>query len=92
MVEEEEEQMTRSTIDELVRAIVGDALRGAPWTHAFVCYGCLLNLTLARGLAYGNFEVRQAMDRIFRNPGHLVYMFAVQCAKCNATMACLGAK
>ena len=82
----------RSTIDELVRAVGDDTLRSTPWIHAFVCYGCFLNLTLARGLAYGNFEVRQAMDRIFRNPGHLVYMFAVHCAKCNATMACLGAK
>ena len=81
----------RSTIDELVRAVGDDTLRSTPWIHAFVCYGCFLNLTLARGLAYG-FEVQQAMDRIFRNPGHLVYMFAVHCAKCNATMACLGAK
>jgi len=81
-----------STVDALVRALVGDTLRSGPWTHALLCHGCLLKLVVARGLAYGNFEVRQALDRIFRNPHDLVYMFAVQCAKCNATMACLGAK
>ena len=82
----------RSTIDELIRAIVGDTLRSAPWTHAFLCHECLLNLTLARGLAYGSFEVRQALDRIFGDPGDLVYMPAFRCAKCDCMMACLGAK
>ena len=82
----------RSTIDELVRAIVGDTLRSAPWTHAFLCHGCLLNLTLARDLAYGSFEVRHALDRIFRDPEDFVYMPAFRCAKCDCMMACLGAK
>ena len=81
-----------STSDALVRALVGDALRSGPWTHALLCHGCLLKLMVARGLAYGNVEVRQALDRIFRNPEDLVYMPAFPCAKCNSTMACLGAK
>jgi hypothetical protein len=46
----------------------------------------------ARSLAYGAFEARQALDRIFRNPEDLVYMPAFPCAKCNSTMARLGAK
>jgi hypothetical protein len=81
-----------STVDVLVRALVGDALRRGPWTHAFLCHGCLPNLMFARNLAYGAFEVRQALDRIFRNPEDPVYIPAFPCAKCNSTMTCLGAK
>jgi len=81
-----------STVDALVRALVGDTLCSGPWTHALLCHGCLLKLVVARGLAYGNFEVRQALDRIFRNPHDLVFRPGFPCAKCHATLACLSAK
>jgi hypothetical protein len=59
--------------EELVRPIVSGILRSAPWTNAFLCYLCLLNLTLEElRPAYKESEVRPAMDRIFDNPDGLL--------------------
>ncbi len=32
--------------EEAVRLLVNAILRSAPWTHAFLCFLCLLNLTM----------------------------------------------
>jgi len=81
----------RFASEELVRVIVSAVLRSAPWTHAFLCYLCLLNLLLEHlGPAYKESEVRPSMDRVFESPGALMYLQSFRCAKCQYTLACLG--
>jgi len=47
----------RFASEELVRVVVSAILRSAPWTHAFLCYLCLLNLMLEHlGPAYNEYE------------------------------------
>ena len=36
----------RFASEELVRMAISAILRSTPWTHAFLCYLCLLNLML----------------------------------------------
>ncbi len=82
-----------SNIDELVRPIVSAILFSAPWTHTFLCYLCLLSLTMKHlGPAYKEYEVRRAMDGLFKNPGALMHLQSFRCAKCQYTMECLGLK
>ena len=42
------------------------------------------------GPAYEESGVRPAIDRVFENPGALMYLQSFRCAKCQYTMACLG--
>jgi len=59
----------RFASEELVRVVVSAILRSAPWTHAFLCYLCLLNLMLEHlGPAYNEYEVRRTMDLEGRRP------------------------
>ncbi len=77
--------------DGLVRPIVETILRRNPWRYKFLCYPCLLNLTLDRlGPAYTQSEVHPALSRIFKNPGAFVYMSSFPCAKCDQAVACLS--
>ena len=77
--------------EEAVRLVVNAILRSPPWTHAFLCFLCLLNLTMEElGPAYEESGVRPAMDRVFENPRALMYLQSFRCAKCQYTMACLG--
>jgi hypothetical protein len=79
--------------EELLRPVVGTILRRDPCRHAFLCYGCVLALTLAQlGGVNKDYEVRRTMDRIFREPGSLLYKHSFPCEKCKESRACLGAK
>jgi len=81
----------RFASEELVRMATSAVLRSTPWTHAFLCYLCLLNLMLEHlGPAYKESEVRSAMDRIFENPRTLTSLQSFRCAKCQYMLACLG--
>ena len=55
--------------------VVSAILHNAPWTHAFLCYLCLLNLMLEHlGPAYNEYEVRRTMGRVFDTAGTLMYL------------------
>ena len=81
------------TTEEVVRTLVAVLLRTDPWAHKFLCYRCLLDLTLEQSSAAKNeYELRRALERVFRRPEALVYLASFPCAKCHEIAACLSAK
>jgi hypothetical protein len=72
--------------DELLRPIVSNILSSDPWRSAFLCRRCLLHLSPDQlGPAYGESEVHDALEGIFKKPG-------ARCGKCNDAVSCLAAK
>ena len=85
--------MLSFTTDEIVRTLIAVLLRTDPWRYKFLCYRCLLALTLEQpSTANKEYEVRRAIERVFRQPGALAYLPSFPCAKCHDLAACISAK